>query len=87
MDALFWAGNWQAVPESQYLKAPAALVRQQNWIIEGYIDETMAERLSFAELVIYLDYSGPRCAWRVFRRWLAHRTPAVRSFQTGPWRR
>jgi adenylate kinase family enzyme len=49
------------------------VIRQERWIIEGYIDEKMTDRVRVADLVLYLDYSGLRCAWRVFKRWFSHR--------------
>jgi adenylate kinase family enzyme len=73
MDQLFWRGSWEAVPESEYLARHKEWIARERWIIEGYVDESMSDRLTAADLVIYLDYSGPLCAWRVFRRWLMHR--------------
>lgn len=72
MDTLFWRGNWVAVPAAEYLRAHRDLIARDTWIIEGYIDETLAERVNASDLVIYLDYSGLRCAWRVLKRWAAH---------------
>jgi adenylate kinase family enzyme len=74
MDALFWKGNWQAVPEAEYIEAQRKLLAENDhWIIEGYVDEVLADRLRDADLIIYLDYSGFRCFWRIIRRWLKHR--------------
>jgi adenylate kinase family enzyme len=73
MDQLFWRGDWEAVPEAEYLRQHRRLVAKDAWIIEGFIDEAMADRLSSADLVIYLDYPGYLCAWRVMRRWIMHR--------------
>lgn len=73
MDVLFWKGNWEAVPEPEYLKEHELLVQKSEWIIEGYIDSAMASRLNKADLVLYLDYSGLRCAWRLLKRWIKHR--------------
>lgn len=73
MDTLFWEGNWKAVPEEQYLQKHAEVIQKDNWIIEGYIDEKMKDRAKRADLILYLDYPGYICAWRVFLRWLKHR--------------
>jgi adenylate kinase family enzyme len=73
MDRVFWEGNWQPVPEAVYLAKHAALIAEAEWIIEGFVEQAMAERLRIADLVLYLDYSGLRCGWQVFRRWLTHR--------------
>lgn len=73
MDKIFWKGNWEAVPEKEYLAQHAKLLEQEQWITEGYIDAKMADRVRMADITIYLDYSGLLCAWRVFLRWLKHR--------------
>lgn len=73
MDKLFWKGNWEAVPEPEYLKEHDLLIQKDKWIIEGYVDKNMADRLKLADLVIYLDYSGLRCAWQLIMRWLSYR--------------
>jgi adenylate kinase family enzyme len=76
MDQLFWQGNWQEVPETEYLKKHQEIIEQEQWIIEGYIEESMVERLKRAELILYLDYPGWLCALRLVRRWLKHRRRA-----------
>ena len=73
MDKLFWKGNWEAVPEPEYLKEHDLLIQKDKWIIEGYIDKNMSDRLKFADMVIYLDYSGVRCAWQLIKRWVSHK--------------
>ena len=73
MDSLFWRGAWEAVPEAEYLQRHESLIAEPAWIIEGYIDEAMGARLNRADQVIYLDYPGALCGWRVLRRWVAHR--------------
>ena len=72
MDMLYWEENWRAVPELEYLEAHELLVEKPEWIIEGYIDGKMASRLKNADLVIYLDYSGLRCAWHLILRRLKY---------------
>lgn len=73
MDQLFWKGNWEAVPESKYIEAQKQLLQNEKWIIEGYVDEALAERLQQADLIIYLDYPALTCFFRVLRRWFMHR--------------
>jgi adenylate kinase family enzyme len=73
IDQLLWKGNWQEVAEKEYLVEHEKLIQKESWIIEGYIDQKMAERLKKSELVIFLDYPGWLAAFRVFMRWLQHR--------------
>ena len=76
MDNLFWKGKWEAIPEEEYLAKEQELIQQDEWIIEGYVDEKEAERLKLADLILYLDYSGIRVFSRVIRRWWKHRRVA-----------
>ncbi len=73
MDQLFWKGNWEEVPEEIVLENHKKLIQQERWIIEGFVDEKMADRLTRSDVVIFLDYPGWFCAWRVFLRWIKHR--------------
>jgi adenylate kinase family enzyme len=73
MDELFWRGNWEAVPEKMYLQKHREIIERDDWIIEGYVDSAMSERLQRADQIIYFDYSGFLCAWRLVKRWLKHR--------------
>jgi adenylate kinase family enzyme len=75
MDALFWRGDWRPVAEAEYLAAHARLVAGDRWVIEGYVNASMA-RLQRADRIIFLDYPGGLCAWRVVKRWLRHRRTA-----------
>lgn len=75
-DQLFWRGSWQPVPASQYLKSHAEWVGRNRWIIEGYVDPSLAQRLQRADLIIYLTPPPWVCAGRVVKRWLAHRKNA-----------
>ncbi len=76
MDQLFWRGAWEAVPEQEYLAAHANLIEAHAWIIEGFLDPTMASRARAADLVVYLDISPLRCALNVVIRWLKHQRVA-----------
>ncbi len=76
MDEFFWTGNWQEVPEMEYQRKHDEIIAQEQWIIEGYIEENMADRLKRAEQIIYLDYPGALCALRLIRRFINHRKSA-----------
>jgi len=76
MDQLFWTGDWNEVPESDYLKKHEEIIGLEKWIIEGYVEESMVERLRKADLIVYLDYPGWLCAWRFIGRWFKHRKEA-----------
>ena len=76
MDQLFWKGDWEEVPETEYLKNHREIIQQDKWIIEGYIEESMADRLKRADQIIYLDCPGWLCAFWSIKRWFNHRREA-----------
>lgn len=73
MDQLFWRGSWEAIPEEEYLSRHKEIIAGEKWLIEGYIEGKMANRLRRADLILYLDYPGSLCVWRVIQRWMMHR--------------
>lgn len=74
MDSLFWRGKWEEVPEAEYLEAhKKILAENERWIIEGWVSPAMEERLTRADLIIYLDYPGWVCALRYVERSRKHR--------------
>lgn len=77
MDTLFWRGEWQEVPEKEYVEAHQKILRENDrWIIEGWVSEAMADRLRQADLIIYLDYPGWLAAAHYVERWQKHRIVA-----------
>lgn len=75
-DQLFWRGQWQPVPQHEYLDAHSSLVSQGRWIIEGYVDSALSLRLRRADLIVYLDPPVWLCGFRVLKRWWMHRKTA-----------
>ena len=73
MDQLFWAEGWRPVADDKWQRKEEGIVKQDQWIIEGYIDSDHCGRLTQADHIIFLDYSGLRCAMNGLKRWLAYR--------------
>lgn len=69
-DQLDWMANWGVRPEDELTVMHDAWIGEPRWIIEGWIDPERVARLNVADLVIDLDFSRWRCAWRVLRRML-----------------
>ncbi len=77
MDALFWRGKWEEVPEDKYLRDHSEILKSNGrWVIDGWINPKMKERLTQADLIIYLDYPGWLCALRYIQRSWMHRKVA-----------
>ncbi len=80
MDALFWRSGWTETPEAEYIQGHTEILKNNAWIIEGWINLRLLDRLRQADLIVYLDYPGIVCAWRYFKRWLTHRKIARPEF-------
>jgi len=77
MDALFWKSGWTEVPEAEYRKAQEEILKNNpRWIIEGWVNPHLMERIVQADLIIYLDYVGWRAAWRYLVRAIKYRKVA-----------
>ena len=69
-DELEWLPHWVQRPPPELQAMHAQWLARPRWIIEGWIDLERVSRLNAADLVIDLDYSRWRCAWRVLVRML-----------------
>lgn len=69
-DGLEWMPNWVQRPPAALQAMHVEWLARPRWIIEGWIDTERVSRLNDADLVIDLDYSRWRCAWRVLVRML-----------------
>lgn len=68
-----WKGYWEPTPTAEFLYEHSCIVSAKEWIIEGFIERETENRLAAADIILFLDYSGIVCAWRVLRRWLRYR--------------
>ena len=73
MDSLYWQPNWQEVPESVWRAKEVNIIRQDQWIVEGYISKTSLDRLMQADAIIYKDINGLSACVNGLKRWLKHR--------------
>jgi adenylate kinase family enzyme len=77
MDALFWKAGWTETPEIEYLEGQQKILLNNNaWIIEGWINNALSERVRQADLILYLDYPGWIAASRYVLRAIMHRKVA-----------
>jgi adenylate kinase family enzyme len=64
----FRAGGGK-IPHEDFVKAHAALLRQDTWIIDGYGSVTSSwERFAVADTLVFVDLPLPIHYWRVTRR-------------------
>ena len=72
IDAITWKPSWEAAAEAEYKAARAALIAQEDWVLDGLgWDESLPARFERATEIILIDMP----IWMHF--WLA----AERQFQ------
>lgn len=73
LDKLIWKENWVEASQAEVETGVKNIVQKDSWIIEGFISPCAEIKLQKADLVLYLDYSGPRAAWGGLKRYWQHR--------------
>ena len=75
LDRLFWRRGWTPAPRDEALRALAAAVRRDRWILDGNFLEAGEQdaRLERADTVVFLDLPRRTCLWRVLKRLLRDR--------------
>lgn len=73
LDTLFWKEGWVPTPKPEFREKNQAELEKDKWIIDGNFDSTLELRASYADLIIFLDFSKILCTYRVFKRALIYR--------------
>jgi adenylate kinase family enzyme len=69
LDALQFRAGGGKVPDDEYLKAHAELLRRETWIIDGYGSRASAwERFAAADTLVYVDLPVLTHCWWVTKR-------------------
>ncbi len=70
LDVLFWRHGWTPAPRDEALRAFAAAIAGERWILDGNFlaVESDDARFDRADMVIFLDLSRVVCLWRVLKR-------------------
>jgi adenylate kinase family enzyme len=68
MDQLNWKPGWVESSKDEIRAKLAAIIATDKWLIDGTYGGTLAERLTRADTVIYLDYPIRLCIMRLLRR-------------------
>jgi len=70
LDKVFWRAGLLATPRDQWAEVQQNLVKEDRWILDGDLGpyDAIEVRLRAADMVIFLDFSLVRCAWRAIRR-------------------
>lgn len=68
LDWHYWRAGWVESDKADWQKAVTAFAERPSWLMDGNYGGTMDLRLSYADTVIFLDFSTWRCLWWVIKR-------------------
>ncbi len=68
MDHIHWKPGWVARDRSEKIEMALGILAQEQWIFEGGFSEIHSERLSRADMLIWLDLPFWLRVWRVIKR-------------------
>jgi len=73
LDQHFWNPGWVETSKAAWAEKVAALIAQDEWIMDGNYGGTLTLRLTRADVVVLLDLPVWQCVWGIFRRGLFER--------------
>ena len=68
LDDYYWEKNWSRLDNNEWIKLLDSFCKNESWIMDGNHLKTFNQRVSYADLVIILDYSPIVCLFRFLKR-------------------
>jgi len=69
LDLIMWDKEWNRMPEKNFNKKVDELIREKNWIMEGWgYHSSLNRRIEAADVIIYLQYPLEFCLKSVLER-------------------
>jgi adenylate kinase family enzyme len=79
LDGLFWQPGWVPRPAEEWRALQAALVREDEWILDGNYGSTLDVRLAAADTVFFFDTPTWLNLTGVLRRWVRNHGHAIQA--------
>ena len=70
LDVLYWKPNWTKPKREDWQKIMDELCREESGIIDGYYESTFLQRLTWCDMVIYLDFPTSVLLWNIVKRYV-----------------
>ena len=61
LDMMYWNADKTTVEKSVFLERLSAVLKKEEWIIDGNYSSTMRSRMAACDTVIFLDYPTALC--------------------------
>lgn len=68
LDQYHWKPNWERVSDEQFFAIHTKLCNEPAWVMEGIYTRILRERITYANMIIFLDMPPYLCMWRVLKR-------------------
>ena len=68
LDHLYWLPGFVKRADDDFLELVMQACKQDAWIMDGNSISHLAERIPFADTIIFLDISRKTCMWRIIKR-------------------
>lgn len=68
LDLLFWNEDKSSVPTKVFISRQEEILKTDRWIIDGNYENTLEQRLRFADTIFFLDYPLEICVSGVKER-------------------
>lgn len=68
LDTIYWLPHWERRPKEEFNAILLQELEKEKWIIDGNYNRTLDLRISYCDLVIYLDIPRRVCLWSIIKR-------------------
>lgn len=68
MDAMFWKPNWKESTDEEFFAKLKVQLKQDNWVLDGNYNRTLAIKWAQLDTVIWVDYSFGRTLYQAVKR-------------------
>lgn len=68
LDSLFWKSGWVASTEAEWNQILEALIRKDQYIMDGNYSRTLGIRMKDADTIFFFDFSRYLCIYQAIKR-------------------
>lgn len=81
LDTIYWLPHWERRPQDEFENLLKEELEKEEWIIDGNYNRTLDLRISYCDLIIYLDIPRRVCLYSVIKRRIQYRNKSRDDMQ------
>ena len=81
LDTIYWLPHWKRRTQEEFDKLLKIELEKDEWIIDGNYNRTLDLRVSYCDLIIYLDMPRRVCLYSVIKRRIQYRNKTREDMQ------